>query len=108
MQRSLRDNEFTRRVVAGHVVCINVIRTFVVVHRLQLEPRMVIRQNVCETILRTIARQVSERAWLITSDVLQFLEFLAESVLNVNFENSVGDRETLFVYLKSESADINR
>lgn len=79
MKRSLRDDELARRIVAGHIIGVDVIGALVVVDRLQLESRVVVWKDVCEAILRTVAWQIGERAGLVTSNVLQFLELFAKS-----------------------------
>lgn len=55
MQRALRDDEFARRVVARHVVGVDVVGAFVVIDRLQLETRVVVGKNVGEAVLGPVA-----------------------------------------------------
>jgi hypothetical protein len=74
----LRHDELSRRIVTGHIIGVNVVRAFVVVDRLQLEARVVVGKNVGETILGTIAWQISERTRLVAANVLQFLELFAK------------------------------
>ena len=65
-----------------NIVGVYVVGAFVIVDRLQFESRVVVRQDVGETILWSIARQVGECAWLIASNVFEFLEFFAESEMD--------------------------
>lgn len=55
VQRALRDDEFTWRVVARHVVGVDVVGAFVVIDRLQLETRVVVGKNVGEAVLGPVA-----------------------------------------------------
>jgi hypothetical protein len=41
-----------------HIVCIDVVRALFIINRLKFEARVIIWQNVGETILGAIARQV--------------------------------------------------
>lgn len=63
-----------------HIISIDVVGSFVIVHRLQFEARMIVWQNIGKSILRTIAWQVGKGAWLIAAHVLQLLELFAKSV----------------------------
>lgn len=38
-----------------HIISIDVVRAFIVIDRLQLESRVIVRKDVGETVLRTIA-----------------------------------------------------
>lgn len=84
VQRALRDDELARRVVARHVVGVDVVRALLVVHRLQLEARVVVRQDVGEAVLGPVAWQVRRGARLVAPYVLQLLELLAESACVIN------------------------
>lgn len=79
MQRTLRHNELTRRIVTRHIIGVYVVRSFVIVHRLQLEPGVIVWQNVGETVLRPVAWQVGKGAGLIATDVLQLFKFFTKS-----------------------------
>lgn len=80
MQRPLRHDELSRRVVARHIISVDVIGALVVIDRLQLKARVVVGKNVGETILGAVTWQVSKRARLVAPNVLQLLEFFAKSV----------------------------
>lgn len=68
-----------------HIISIDVVGSFVIVHRLQFEARMIVWQNIGKSILRTIAWQVGKGAWLIAAHVLQLLELFAKSEFNFFF-----------------------
>lgn len=63
-----------------HIIGINVIGPFVIVNWLQFKTWMIVRQNICETILGTIAGQIGKCAWLIASNMFQFFKLFAESI----------------------------
>jgi hypothetical protein len=114
VQWSLSDDKLARRIVARHVVCVDVIAALIVINRLQLVARVVVWQDVGETVLRSIARQVGERARLVPSYMLQLLELLAESVRRedgaencFNYANLI-KKGSFKAHLKSESADMMR
>lgn len=109
MQGALRHDKLARRVVARHIVGIDVVRALVVVDRLQLEARVVVGEDVCESVLGAIAWKVGESARLVTSDVLQLFKLLAEP--EHGNQDLIGLQLTSghdLAHLKSESADINR
>lgn len=83
VQRPLCDDEFTWGIVTRHVVCVYVIGALFVVDGLELEAAVVVRQDVGETILRTIAWQVCCSARLVTTDMFQFLELFGEPEVRV-------------------------
>lgn len=76
----MRHDELAWRVVAGHVVGVDVIRAFVVVDGLELESRVIVGENVGKAIFGSITWQISERAWLVAANMLEFLKFFAKSV----------------------------
>lgn len=78
MQWPLRNDKFSWRIMSGNVVRIYVIGTFIIVHRLEFEAWMIIWQNICETIFRSVTWKISECTWLIATNVFQFLKFLTE------------------------------
>lgn len=79
---------------------------------------MIVWKNVGKSIFRSITWQIGKCTWLITSNMLQFFEFFAESVeknqifcYRMNKENNIFIKEIqtkILSYRKSESADINR
>ncbi len=73
-----------------NVVGVDVVGAFLVVGRLELEPRMVVGQNVGEPILGPVARQVGSRARLVPSNVLQFFVLLRKSVTGENASSTDG------------------
>ena len=89
MQRSLSYDEFAGGVVTGNKVGVDEIGPFLVVRRLQLDARMVVWQNVGESVLGTVDRHVGCRAWLFASDMLQFLVFLGETEVRVGRHDAV-------------------
>lgn len=108
MQGALRHDELARRVVARHIVGVDVVGALVIVDRLQLKARVVVGEDVGESVLGAIARQVGECAGLITSDVLQLFKLLAESEHETKFLIGLPTSALGVHYLKSESADIKR
>lgn len=64
----------------GYVVSVDVIGSFLVINRLQFKSGMVIRQDVRETILWSVTRQVGKCAGLVPSNMFQFFEFLTKSI----------------------------
>lgn len=62
-----------------HIICVDVVRPFVVINWLQLESRVVVGENVGEAILRTIARQIGKCARLVTSNMFKLFKFFTKS-----------------------------
>lgn len=78
-----------------HVVGVDVVRALLVVHRLQLEARVVVGQDVGESVLGSVAGQVGERAGLVPTHVLQLLELFAEAEVRVGGHQPVVVGEVL-------------
>lgn len=76
-----------------YVVCVDVVGALFIIHRLKFEARMIIWQNVSETILGTIARQVCGRTWLLSANMLQLLKFFWESKVGVSRHHTIVFRE---------------
>lgn len=109
MQGALRDDKLARRIVTRHIIRVDVVGALVVVDGLQLEARVVVGKDVRESVLGTIAWKVSERAGLVTSDVLQLFKLLAESKRGNKVLIRLPTTSAFEApYLKSESADIKR
>lgn len=90
VQRPLRDDELTWRVVTRHVVGVDVVAAvLLVVRRLQLEARVVVRQDVGEAVLGPVHGQVGRRACLLSPHVLQLLKLLAETEVRVGRHDAV-------------------
>jgi hypothetical protein len=56
MQRPLSHDKLSRGIVARYIIGVDVIGSFVVVDGLQLEARMIVREDVGKTIFGTITR----------------------------------------------------
>ena len=78
MKRTLGYDELPLGVVAGYEVGVDVVAALLVVRGLELDPTVVVGQDVGEPVLGPVDRQIRGRAVLVTTNVLQFLVLLAE------------------------------
>ena len=89
VERPLGDDELPRGVEPGHEVGVDVVTALVVVARLELDPRVVVWQDVGEPVLGPVARQVGGGARLLPADVLQLLVLLREPEVGVSRHDPV-------------------
>jgi hypothetical protein len=61
-----------------HTVCVDVVRALLIINRLKFEARVIIWQNVGETILGAIATHVCSLPWLLSANVFQLLKVFRE------------------------------
>jgi len=53
-----------------HIVRIDVVRALFVIYGLKFEARVIIWENIGETILGAVAGQICSRTWLLSANVL--------------------------------------
>ena len=75
---TLSHYELPLGVKTGNKVCIYVVRTIFVISRLELDSAVVLRKNVCESVLRPVDRKVCSSTRLVSANMLQLLKLLAE------------------------------
>jgi hypothetical protein len=89
VERALRDNELPRRVEAGNEVSVDVVATLVVVAGLELDPGVVVGQDIGETVFRPIAWQIGSTARFLSANMFQFFILFGESEIGIGGHDSV-------------------
>ena len=89
MERSLRHNELPLGVEAGHEAGVDEVAALLVVRRLQLDPTVIVRQDVGESVLRPIDGKIRGCTKLIPANVLELLVLLAKPEVGVGGHDTV-------------------
>ena len=89
VERSLCDDKLPGRVVARHKVGVDKVRPLFVVCGLQLDPGVVVRQDVGEPVFGPVDRHVRRRARLLAAHVLQLLVLFGEPEVRVGRHDAV-------------------
>ena len=79
----LCDDKLPRRIVPRHEVGVDEIRSLLVVRGLQLDPAVVVGEDVGEPVLGAVHGEVGGDAGHVTTNVLQLLVFFGEPVIEM-------------------------
>ena len=89
MQRTLGDDKLPGRIKSGNKVGVNVVAALVVVAGLELDPGVVVGQNIGEPVFRPVARKIGRAARFFSSDVFQFFVLLGKAEVGVGGHDPV-------------------
>ena len=89
VERTLSHYELPLGVEPGHEAGVDVVASLLVISRLELDPAVVVGEDVGEPVLGSVHRQVRGSAQLVPANVLQLLVLLAEPEVAVGRHDPV-------------------